>query len=86
MGTSIAWSGSGMSASRQQIPRLRHRCIEDLHHGSDTHKVSDVLHGVPQDPRLRPRLNESLGPPPAGLFFVGVVGVVGVVVVVFDAY
>ena len=29
-----------------------------------------MLHDVPLDPLLRPRLSESLGPPPAGLILV----------------
>ena len=53
----------------QLVHRLRHRSIEDLHRGSDTHEVSDVLHGVPRDPLLWPRrLCQAGRPPPAGLF------------------
>ena len=33
----------------QLFHRLPHRCIKNLHHGSDTHEVRDVLHDVPLD-------------------------------------
>ena len=44
--------------------------VENLHHGSG---VGKLLHGVPQNPLLRPRLRERLGPRPAGLFSVQLV-------------
>ena len=53
---------------RQLFNHLRHRCIENLHYGSDTHEVSDVLHYVPLDPLLRPGLGENSGPHPRGVF------------------
>ena len=45
----------------QLFHHLRHRCIEILNHGSNTHKVDNVLHSVPRDPLLRPRLGENPG-------------------------
>ena len=55
----------------QLFHRLRHKSIEDLHHGGKTHKVDDVLHGVPLDPPVWPRrLCQAGRPPPAMLFVV----------------
>ena len=36
----------------QLVHHLRHRCIENLHHQSHTHKVDNMLHSVSQDPLL----------------------------------
>ena len=47
---------------------LRHRSIEDLHHGSEFAKL---VHGVPRNPLLWPRrLCQAGRPPPAKLFVV----------------
>ena len=43
---------------RQLFHHLRHRCIENLHHGSKAHEVDNVLHGVPLDSLLRPRVRD----------------------------
>ena len=74
MGTSITCSGTEMcvlEGVHQLVPRLRHRCIENLHHRSKAHEVDNMLHGVPLDPLLRPwRLCQAGRPPPTGLFVV----------------
>ena len=44
-------------------PHLQLRNTESRHDGSE---VTNLLRGVPQNPLLRPRLSESLGPPTAG--------------------
>ena len=67
MGTAIICSGDCSVRAFEHGHRLQHKYIENLHHGSE---VGKLLHGVALDPLLRPRLSESLGPPPAGLFLV----------------
>ena len=44
--------------------RLRHRSVENLHHGRKADEIDKVLHGVPLNPFLRPRLCENPGPHP----------------------
>ena len=52
----------------QLVHCLRHRSVEDLHHGSN---FGRLLHGAPLDSLLRSRrLCQAGRPPPAGLFFV----------------
>ena len=48
----------------QLFHRLRHRSIEDLHHGSKADEVDNVLQGVPLDPLLRSHLDERWPPAP----------------------
>ena len=48
----------------QLFHRLRHRSIEDLHHGSKADEVDNVLQGVPLDPLLRSHLDERWRPAP----------------------
>ena len=48
----------------QLFHRLRHRSVENLHHGREADEVDDVLHGVPLDSFLRPGLCENPGPHP----------------------
>ena len=50
----------------QLFHRLRHRSIKNLYHGRTADKVDKVLHGVPLDPFLPPRLGENPGPHPRG--------------------
>ena len=46
----------------QLVHGLRHKCIENLHYGSE---VAELLHGVPLDPLLRRwRLCQAGMPPP----------------------
>ena len=51
-----------MQDVRQLFHHLRHRCTKNLHHGSKAHEVDNVLHSVPLDPLLRPRLGRNPGP------------------------
>ena len=48
----------------QSVHHLRHRYTKSMHHGRD---VANLLHGVPQNPLLRPDANEAVRPRPAGL-------------------
>ena len=47
---------------RQLFHHLRHKCINNLHHGSTAHEVDNVLHGVPLDTLLRPRVRDRPRP------------------------
>ena len=44
---------------RDRSTSLRHRSVDNLHHGQELH---DLLHCAPLNPLLRPRLHESRGP------------------------
>ena len=50
-----------LEETHQLFSRLRHRSIESLHEGAD---VGKLLHGVPQNPPLRPRLEQCRRPLP----------------------
>ena len=52
----------------QLFHRLRHRRVENLHHGRKADEIDNVLHGVPLNPFLRPGLCENPGPHPCGVF------------------
>ena len=48
---------------RDRSTSLRHRSVDNLHHGQELH---DLLHCAPLNPLLRPRLHESRGPTSSG--------------------
>ena len=61
-----AWRQGPRAEGGQLEHHLRLSNTESRHDGSD---VTNLLRSVPQNPLLRPRLSESLGPPTTGLFF-----------------